>query len=337
MSKRFLSQTYFDHSYYKLRLSKKIKFNKSTCESTKGNIYKLEKDDNSAIIKTILRNEKRFPDIEGFPNLCELYIKDCKFTEIPDYVAYMIHLSKIKIQNTPITNISNCLKCTYNLSELILNNTKISCIIELPYSLKILRVNSSNLESIPECVYQSNLEELQISNSKITNISEKINDMYGLKILDLHGNGITSINVKFPSALNDVNLSLNKISEMEDDCFTSWGTLKNVDLSFNEISKIPTGLFKNKNLKYLNLSYNRLLEFDERLLDFNTLIVIDLSHNDINFGQIKKKFKDKSFIRFIIDGNIEDAHGDKTFYENDINYEGDLTDSNLSNYEEPID
>lgn len=303
MKKRFLSQTDFSDTDYKTKSSKKIKrsnkikYKNSKCKSSDGNIYNLMKQSYDNIIEIILRNEKKYPYIEHFSNLCKLYIKNCKFT-IPDYIGYMLHLSVLTISNSTITNIAELLNSGTNLKKIILSNTIIPNIEKLPYNLRVLKIQTSTLEEIPDCVYKLyNLEELDISNNKITSISKKINAMYNLKYLDLHSNKITTIDVKFPNTLTNINLSFNDILTIDDNCFAYFSSLKYVNLSYNKLLKIPSSVFENKNIKYLDFSYNNISEFDEKILSFETLIYINLSYNSIDCEQIKEKIKNKPYIK----------------------------------------
>jgi len=291
MNKRTSSEITSEDSYIQLNITKKRKFNRSTCESTIGDICILQKFDPKNISKVTVRNEEEFPNLKKFVNLCELRIKNCKFTEIPEYVGYLTHLSKIKIKNTPIKDLST------------LDNTHITNIPKLPYKLTVLKINKSFLTSLPESIgCTSNLRVLQISNSKLSSIPEKISKMYELKILDLHNNQITSVDLELPH-LEHLNLSMNEIKEFGDKAVPEWNSLKTVDLSFNGLSKIPHNILESCCLTYLNISNNNIKELDEKIYDFETHITIDVSYNNINLERVNKNLTNKPFICLSLEGN----------------------------------
>ncbi|KAG5670409.1 hypothetical protein PVAND_000677 [Polypedilum vanderplanki] len=93
-----------------------------------------------------------------------------------------------------------------------------------------------------------NLKELNASNSEIEKVGEFTN-YYG-------------------SHLEILNLSRNKIKKIENSPFRNLGNLKYLDLSYNQIEVIESNFFNNivKSIAKIDLSYNKLKQFDEQLL-----------------------------------------------------------------------
>ncbi len=129
-------------------------------------------------------------------------------------------------------------------------------IVELT-QLKKITIKDCNLKIFPDSLTKlSNLENLILGNNSLTDISF-INDLKGLKKLDLSIN-----NVKNISSIKN----LKNITEL--------------DLGGNQLSDISP-LKELKNLMKLNLEYNRLNDIS-LLKNFNNLTVLNIEGNQLN-------------------------------------------------------
>ncbi|CRL08054.1 CLUMA_CG020980, isoform A [Clunio marinus] len=106
-----------------------------------------------------------------------------------------------------------------------------------------------------------------------------------LKSCDLSGNVITKISPKFAVKFNlitELNLSQNQMAKLPDE-LSDLNYLETLDISCNSFLSLPTVVFKLKNLKKLIAHTNKIIEIDFDLLDVNnnSLESVDLRFNPL--------------------------------------------------------
>lgn len=82
-----------------------------------------------------------------------------------------------------------------------------------------------------------------------------------LKTCDLSDNVITKIPPKFAekfSLITDLNLSHNQMAKLPDE-IAELGNLRRLDISYNTYIALPSAIFKIPNLEELNASNNRIV------------------------------------------------------------------------------
>ncbi|CAG0895629.1 unnamed protein product [Darwinula stevensoni] len=128
-------------------------------------------------------------------------------------------------------------------------------------TLRILFLWGNSLTSVP--AFKSNsLEELYISQNKITNVEFDKWATPKLRILKLASNSLTSVPAFKSSSLDELDLSHNKITNVD---FDKWATpkLRKLFLRNNSLTSVPA--FKSNSLEELDLSFNKIMyvEFDK--------------------------------------------------------------------------
>uniref|UniRef100_A0A8D0DQ20 Lumican n=1 Tax=Salvator merianae TaxID=96440 RepID=A0A8D0DQ20_SALMN len=215
------------------------------------------------------------------------------------------------------------------------DNLKLKSFPIIPSGIKYLYLRNNMIEGIDNNAFDNvtNLEWLildhnYLENSKIKgNIFSKLKN---LKKLHINYNNLTEVVGPLPSSLDDLQLTNNKISKIspstleglvnltvihlqhnqlsEDGLsgvFKGLNSLLYLDLSFNKLSKLPSGLppnilmlyFDNNQitnipdeyfkkfqaLQYLRLSHNKLTDsgIPGNVFNISTLIELDLSYNQL--------------------------------------------------------
>ena len=192
--------------------------------------------------------ESKFPvELLQFPNLRILRLYGNKFECIPHEISHFKKLEELNIENLGIEKLPDEFKELKDLKALNLSGNKFSkedSNLEIIGELKGLReLNLSHCEmksfSIPWVVNLPSLE----------NLSLEENDLSGIKIENL------LFNLSKAPSLTDLSLEgcgLAEIPEIKDG-FTH---LIRLDLSGNEIEKLPSFLSKLPKLKWINLQRN---------------------------------------------------------------------------------
>ncbi|KAL7012771.1 hypothetical protein ACKWTF_015036 [Chironomus riparius] len=190
------------------------------------------------------------------------------------------NLHKIEFSNLKVK--PDFLKGCRNLKELIASNIGIT---ELPgdfladnTKLIRLRLRNNNFRILPENLFahqQELIEILLIKNQIVVIPSNIFKPAVNVKYIYLDENDIYNINSEqFKSLPNLRLLSLNhnKISDLPSDVFTSMNNLLQLSLHNNRLTTIHSDSFGiNRKLKTLNLAWNKIEGFDEKLIDNTSL------------------------------------------------------------------
>lgn len=197
-----------------------------------------------------------------------------------------------------------------------LNEPKISCSCDLPHTLRCvvdgstlpaladkLRILNASAEiSLLDCTVENlvrlpgyfltgvSLHGLVVTSGEIQNVSDKAfaGLLNPLQALGLPNNGLRSIpNLRDLSELERLDLSRNRISELDSASFAGLKSVTFVDLSDNEIKNVHPETFPER-LQTLRLKGNRLrIATVSKLKNLNALQELDLSSNAL-VGALEK-------------------------------------------------
>lgn len=221
--------------------------------------------------------------------LHELVLDGCRLEHLPPLAFEgLTLLKKLTIQTKHTSTMS----------------VAIDAFVGLP-SLTHLDLSNNYIRSIPqdELCQLTNLKHLNLSRNELRSIDDlgmniKSDCLTSLVMLDLSGNEITSmksshINRDFP-AMEELHLNKNYIRFVEEDKTSGLKfkcNLKHIDLSDNQISVLPLGIFRPcESVIELHLANNSLSALDESTFDgLGSLQVLDLSGNLLVSAQLKPR------------------------------------------------
>lgn len=257
------------------------------------------------------------PDnIVKLTNLESLGLKGNKIVQLSSYITALPHLKHLDVSNNSVLNeellferITNMLHLThleanycairslprigvFHLSHLSLSGNLLK---ELNQEIKAsyLDISSNPYLEVEQVIYQlsnnQNLEHLNLSNNKLTDLPSNIGDLRTLVSLNLRGNELTTLpdeigelaSLKVLKVDNpDVYLRTNQLLHLPD----GLGLLTNLDslyLSGNKLKDLPNSFAKLSSLKFLDLSWNKFENFPSEIISLSNLSYLNLAVNHI--------------------------------------------------------
>ncbi|KAL0491743.1 hypothetical protein AKO1_010201 [Acrasis kona] len=227
------------------------------------------------IYKSLTNLDLSFNYLESFPKLmqCEslhsLNLARNDIITVPDVEKladslFILKLAECKISSFPLTICS-----LHNLTHLDLSNNSIK---QLPPSqdylmnmpnLKYLKMEKCDLQGWSQLCLNVKLEHLEFTHNCIEGIPREIQTLGQLKILKLGNNYIRYLpeHVQGFTNLTHLDLSKNRIEEIEECGLSELVQLVYLNLSDNRIKKLPSSMCNMVHLKDLNVSNNQIKEW----------------------------------------------------------------------------
>ncbi|XP_070497788.1 chaoptin-like [Chironomus tepperi] len=142
-------------------------------------------------------------------------------------------------------------------------------------TLEVLLIDYNNIVGFSSYVFDAlvNLRELDISVNPDTVIySQAFYGLTNLRRLYLNALELTTVNPEWFSpltAIENIHLAYNQIRDIPDNTFDGLSTLQTLDLSMNDLAFLRSTIFGSSiaNIRFLHLSYNRLVALDQQLLN----------------------------------------------------------------------
>jgi internalin A len=185
--------------------------------------------------------------------------------EIPDWFYTFKHLENLSLRSNHFKTIPTIVFTLENVKSLNLSDNQIDTLIGN---------NFTNLMDI---------EKVDIGYNAISSIPTGSIDYPKCKYLSIQGNKLKKfpVSVSSVNTLIKLNLSENQISSIEDDAFLGLENLEELDLSFNELTYLPSSLGALTKLKKLNLSGNRIRSLPKEFENLVSLESLGLDGNPI--------------------------------------------------------
>ncbi|WP_165602497.1 leucine-rich repeat domain-containing protein [Chryseobacterium arthrosphaerae] len=183
-----------------------------------------------------------------------------------------------------------------------LSGNKISSIKGLTNfkSLLYLNLYKNSIELVENLENQLQLEVLYLGENRIVKIKDLNNT--ALRVIDLHNNKITKTKgLEKLKNLEEIYLMQNQLKEI--DHIQNNNQLKTLDLSFNHLMEIDFSLFKNMDLKKLNIRNNWINRM-KNIPDGKGIEYINLKHNQIeDLSSIQSIMENYALYFINVEGN----------------------------------
>lgn len=256
--------------------------------------------------------EKIPSDIQNLTNLSSLLLGSNELKSLNEAVGTLTKLSILSLGENHIDSLPRSIASLTSLTELTLNRNPITSLpqeLGSLHNLTTLRLQMCKLSSLPEDLAGlTSLKELNVSGNELHNhIPTFVFNLSNLETLDLHHNKISSLlpNIRNSKGYNSYDqngassseprnywsgLSKLKSFVISDNCLTevppqtiSLATnLETLDLSYNQLTKLPNDISSLTQLTYFDVSTNNLSSLPAELNALVTLIYIDISYNNLD-------------------------------------------------------
>jgi small GTP-binding protein len=211
-----------------------------------------------------------------------------RLKEVPDQLKICTAIKYLDLFGNSIQEIPDWFFQFKNLEHLSLKNNTLKVFPTIVFTienLKCLNLADNQIHEINGHYFRNlmSIEKVDISYNLITSIPTERITFPKCKNLSIKGNRLQ----RFPTAVSDshtletLDLSENKINLIEDDAFDLLENLIELDLSFNELTYLPTSIGKLKKLKRLNLSGNKISSLPKEFENLTSLEFLDFNSNPI--------------------------------------------------------
>lgn len=165
------------------------------------------------------------------------------------------------------------------ISERISSNGLDRGIFQLT-KLNFLQISNTNLEELPsEIGNLVNLKTLDLHRNALKTIPSSIGNLKEVKILDISGNCLKELPAELGEleSLHTLNLNCNQLSAIPS--VVKLKHLAKLDVSHNELSDLPNGIFKLELIAEILASSNQISVLSEEVSNLQMLKNLDMSSN----------------------------------------------------------
>ncbi|XP_029638513.1 protein flightless-1 homolog isoform X1 [Octopus sinensis] len=293
-----------------------------------------------------------------------LRLNRTSLTEVPEEINNLKKLEHLSVCRNQINELSLKLGELKSLRSLVFHHNKLSDsgipdsvfssqeltvvdlshnnLVEVPEQLQnvkgllVLNLSHNEIENIPNLLFVNLIEliYLDLSNNNLETLPPQIRRLTSLQTLKLNNNPLIHAQLRQLPALTSLTTLHMKNSERRLSHFPptldTLANLQDIDLSSNNLPKIPEALYKLKTLKRLQLCDNEITELSSLIDTWVNLEMLNLSRNKLTalpsslhkLGSLKKLYVNSNKLDFDgIPASIGKLHNLETFSATDNNLE----------------
>ncbi|CAG8447012.1 15253_t:CDS:10, partial [Dentiscutata erythropus] len=213
-----------------------------------------------------------------------LNVANNSFKEFPQVICDIVTLSELDLSYNKITSIPEEVGKLKNLKKLFLIGNQITD--------KKLPENFQNLTSLQELDIRRNkitnlctislIPNLEILLTEFNNISTVDISSRSLQKLILTKNQLTQFSLKETGpSLKELSLANAKLVALPNELFEHLESVQTLDISYNQLTSIPTTIGMLKNLTHLTCIYNTLRTLPNEISSLDSLYELDIHFNNI--------------------------------------------------------
>ncbi len=229
-------------------------------------------------------------DIYAASTLRELHLHGNRIKKIYPAINRFKSLSYLDLSSNELTSTPDLDELS-NLKSLILDDNLLRTVNTFPVSLQQLSLSKNKLTGIPDLVNCIKLSVLNLSENKISNNIQALNNLTNLVELNLRGNLIDNLRDSLGNLdnLEILNLRQNRIKQLPADIDKLYA-LKELYCDTNKLEDLPTSIGSLSHLEILHLQDNNISKISNSIRQLSSLNSLYL-HMNPN-GQIRKDLRD---------------------------------------------
>ncbi|XP_013412224.1 protein flightless-1 homolog isoform X3 [Lingula anatina] len=260
--------------------------------------------------------EGKFPkDVADMIGLRWLYVNDSNLDKLPDELSNLNKLEHISLVRNNLVSIHGelsdlpCLRvinCRYNnlrntgiptdifsledLSTLDFSHNQLKEVpadLELAKGLLVLNLSHNKIESIPSPLFinLTDIVHLDLSDNQLTTLPPQMRRLSNLQTLILNNNPLQHAQLRqLPAMVSLQTLHMRNTQRTLGNFPSGVDTLENltdIDLSKNDLPKVPEPIYKLLSIKRLNISDNNITELSSLVDSWSELEVLNASRNKL--------------------------------------------------------
>lgn len=273
----------FPVSYYSNRIKTQLDWTNISLEALPDSLKYLSSIEQVNLSDNPQLNwEESLKVLKTLPNLTKLILNKCKLKNLPKTIFELDKLKQLTLIRNEIVDIPTEIQNLKNLEILWLDENKLHRIPESLGKLpKLHTISLSNCELIEIDVLAQikSLEEIHVSNNKITDIGEGFSHLTNLANLYLNNNQIKSLASDFGNMpkVKRLLLNNNQIEYLPQDL--NWQGLFRLEIFNNQLKELPASIEKCQELNTISLQSNLLKSIPTTIKNLRKLNSINLEQN----------------------------------------------------------
>ncbi|KAF7636898.1 hypothetical protein Mgra_00003638 [Meloidogyne graminicola] len=237
----------------------------------------------------------RFPDeVVAMTQATWLKLNKTQLERVPDVLSNLKNLEHLQMINNKLQiKTSGIPTDIFRMKDLTIIDFGDNLLRDVPSNLEyakcaiVLNLRGNNIQNIPNQIFSNliDLIYLDLSNNNLDTLPPQLRRLTNLQVLKLSNNPLTNFQFKQAPGSNKLRVielrNTHRTLQNLTLSFEDIPTLQELNLAMNELTKIPETLISLKNLRKLDLSFNKLtkLEFTEGT--FPNLETFNISGNDL--------------------------------------------------------
>ncbi|PKK77171.1 PP2C-domain-containing protein [Rhizophagus irregularis] len=213
-----------------------------------------------------------------------LNVANNSFTEFPPVICDIISLSELDLSFNKITSVPMEIGNLVHLKRLFLIGNQITGSLPTSFSnltsLQKLDIRRNQLTNIDVLSLVPNLQVLLIESNNVSIVKLSSSS---LQKLILPKNMLTQFSLMgIGTSITDLSLAYSKLIELPDKLFEDLVSLEKLDLSNNQLTKIPNSIGSLKKLAHFSCTNNTLSALPSEIGSLTALRVLDIHNNNLS-------------------------------------------------------
>eukprot|EP01125_Pyxidicula_operculata_P004902 TRINITY_DN1814_c0_g1_i1.p1 TRINITY_DN1814_c0_g1~~TRINITY_DN1814_c0_g1_i1.p1 ORF type:complete len:2509 (+),score=641.73 TRINITY_DN1814_c0_g1_i1:27-7553(+) len=203
-------------------------------------------------------------NMQNFPNLRQMILDENLFEMIPRVLGLIQSLTSVSLCKNKITRLSPVIPRINKIQELLIDH--------------------NDVVSLDDVSQFSDLRTLSVRGNKIRVIPLELQNLSNLTCFKISGNLLTQFPSIIFSSLSKIQIfhvSENSLAVLPDLCFEYWKDIHTLNLANNKLSFLPRSLGNCRSLTFLDVSSNNITKMPPEMSHLGALKYLNFSSNQL--------------------------------------------------------